>query len=101
MKRILASLLLLVTSISTTYAGELSSMPNILNSIDDNAVAFLSTNERSDTRGEAFFSSWNKSALTKAYQWCRGRGVCWVNVRLVGALAVDPKSDGSVITKSY
>ncbi|MEJ2610497.1 MAG: hypothetical protein P8179_10500 [Candidatus Thiodiazotropha sp.] len=98
MKKILASLLLLVTSIGTTYAGELSSTPNILNSIDDNAVAFLSTNERSDTRGEAFFGG---SARTRAYQWCRGRGVCWVKVGWLSALAVDPKRDGSVITKSY
>jgi membrane-bound inhibitor of C-type lysozyme len=98
MKRKLASLMFIVTSIGTAYAGGVSSTPNILNSIDDNSIEYLLTDERSVTRGEVFSGC---GARSRAEEWCEGRGVCWVKGTSWLATAVDPKWTGRVETRSY
>lgn len=101
MKRKLASLFFVVTSIGTAYAGGVSSTPNILNSIDEKSIEFLLTDERSATRGEFFHAGWFKSERTKAKEWCQGRGRCWViSVAPLIAKAIDVRRDG-ITTKSY
>ncbi|MEJ2610537.1 MAG: hypothetical protein P8179_10710 [Candidatus Thiodiazotropha sp.] len=101
MNRIIVLLLSMFMSLSTSYADGVSTTPNILNSIDGVPMEYLLTEEKFATRGEYFRASWNKSALTKAREWCRGRGVCWFSGNLFLARATDPRRDGSIVIKSY
>ncbi|MEJ2619978.1 MAG: hypothetical protein P8163_06860 [Candidatus Thiodiazotropha sp.] len=101
MKRNLALLFFLVAPIGTVNAGGISTTPDILNSIDDSSQEFMLNDERSATRGEVFYASWNQSAATKAQQWCRNRGICFWQGNFAMTMAIDPKLDGSIIIKSY
>jgi hypothetical protein len=103
MKGTLTSLLIIVVSIGTAHA-EAPYTPDILDSVDKKSVEFMLTDERLDARGEFFKASWGKSAISKAREWCRGRGRCWT-VRgaaggLLTATAYDPQWWG-IAVKSY